>query len=652
MQWPCPSGFHVPTRSEMTAIKTAMTNLWISTSNGDTAKTYLKMPYAWFRDYTSWSTTGSGWSYWTCEGSSSQYSRYLLISSSMFSVNTWYNGSWYSIRPFKDDAVVPDSWWTTLYTWTWTAWIFHNSTLWLISISSDWTTRITISDKNLWATTVYNSWDTLSQSNCWNFYQRWNNYWFPFTWTVTTSSTKVDTTWYWPWNYYSSSTFVTANTSSWISWTNYDLRWWVTGITKDQNVSEIYIWDWNNYSAMQWPCPSWYHVPSSDERTSVINVRTSLCWLITDTTNFCIALKLPLSGRRRNNATAEKQGEQWRYRCNEITSGSVHSSNILYLPTDGISTSWNYRSWGEPVRAFKDVQVVPTSGWTKLYWTSIEAGWIFWSSTDWLISLSSDWTTWITIADKNVWATTVWNNGDTLSVSNCGNYFQRWNNYWFPFTWTIGSTSWSLVNANSYWPWDYYSSSTFITRSGSPYRWDSGNNANLWGATTWITKVPNVKEVYVWSTKIRPVIRAEFTDWDSDVVDYVTQVFLDAGDELKGAIEIMFGWDFAQSIETATWTDLSDWEFSPIMPFYPIITTSWYGLQISNWWDMIDKHLVSEVPSYTQSICIIRDNDNLGDAEYIVWTYDSSDDWFDYQLSSLATHFSGKDTVCMFIFLM
>ena len=94
------------------------------------------------------------------------------------------------------------------------------------------TTRITIADKNLWATTVWNNWDTLSEANCWKYYQRWNNYWFPFTWSVTTSSTKVDASSYWPWNYYSRNVFVTIATSpySWDSSNNQDLRWWVTWI--------------------------------------------------------------------------------------------------------------------------------------------------------------------------------------------------------------------------------------------------------------------------------------------------------------------------------------------------------------------------------------------------------------------------------------
>jgi hypothetical protein len=109
-----------------------------------------------------------------------------------------------------------------------TAWIYHNPDLWLISLSSDWNIWITIADKNLWATQVYNDGDTLSQDNCGYYYQWWNNYWFPFTWSVTTSSTQVDVSTYWPWNYYSSSTFITYNWA-WDTTDNWNLRWWVDG---------------------------------------------------------------------------------------------------------------------------------------------------------------------------------------------------------------------------------------------------------------------------------------------------------------------------------------------------------------------------------------------------------------------------------------
>ena len=55
-------------------------------------------------------------------------------------------------------------------------WIYYNENLWLISYSVDWQNWITIADKNLWATQVYNYWDVMTEANCWKFYQWWNNY--------------------------------------------------------------------------------------------------------------------------------------------------------------------------------------------------------------------------------------------------------------------------------------------------------------------------------------------------------------------------------------------------------------------------------------------------------------------------------------------
>ena len=48
-----------------------------------------------------------------------------------------------------------------------TSWIFRNQTEWIISLSSDWTNWITIMDKNLWATQVYNDGEALTEANCW-----------------------------------------------------------------------------------------------------------------------------------------------------------------------------------------------------------------------------------------------------------------------------------------------------------------------------------------------------------------------------------------------------------------------------------------------------------------------------------------------------
>lgn len=49
------------------------------------------------------------------------------------------------------------------------AWIYINETLWLISLSEDWSNRITLSDKNLWATSN----DISSSDSYWGYYNRW-----------------------------------------------------------------------------------------------------------------------------------------------------------------------------------------------------------------------------------------------------------------------------------------------------------------------------------------------------------------------------------------------------------------------------------------------------------------------------------------------
>ena len=238
-------------------------------------------------------------------------------------------------------------------------------------------------------------------------------------------------------------------------------------------------------SDMQWPAPDGFHVPLNTEWQAMYDIWTALGGWSSDWINFWIALKLPLAGDRfRWSSSVSDQGAYGRYRSSTRTNASnaysIHFDSSVISPQTA-----SQRSNGLSVRCFKNSPIVPTPSWAKLYWMSIESWWIFWSSTDWLISLSSNWQTWVTIMDKNLWATTVWNSGDTLSEANCGKYYQRWNNYGFPRTWTVTASS-TQVDASAYWPWNYYSSSTFITRSSSPYRWDTTDNANLrWWVSQW-----------------------------------------------------------------------------------------------------------------------------------------------------------------------
>ena len=262
MQWPAPDGFHVPSTDDWVALCGILTSTFGMASNATTLGTYLKMPMAGKRSYnnTDVSLVGSYGHYWSSTPDDANYVYYLFFYSSNITQDINPRAYGFSVRCFKDTPVTPDSSWTTLYQGTWSAWVFRNSSLWLISVSWDGTTWYTIQDKNLGATIVYNQWDTETDANCGYFYQWGNNYWFPHSWTVTTSSTKVDASNYWPWNYYGSSTFITSSSSPFdrSSVQNDNLWWWVTGVVYVNNmISSTQLsnavfsssWDWDTTHA-------------------------------------------------------------------------------------------------------------------------------------------------------------------------------------------------------------------------------------------------------------------------------------------------------------------------------------------------------------------------------------------------------------------
>ena len=280
-KWPAPDGFHVPSKDEWVALCWILTTTFSMASNATTMATYLKMAMAGRRGYFNSYVAGQGTNgyYWSSSPYPSEAtdSYNINFSSSKISPQlSSYRSVGLSVRCFKDSPVIPDSSWTTLYDWSsiaTDAWVFYNSTLWLISVSWDWTTWYTIKDKNEWATTVYNSWDTLSESNCWYYYQRWNNYWFAWTWNITTSSTQVDASSYWPNTangYYSDSTFITWS-EDWSSTSNDDLWWdttwtytinniinntWVLSVNGQTGNVTLSGWDMS-YSDFWWQTKTW-----------------------------------------------------------------------------------------------------------------------------------------------------------------------------------------------------------------------------------------------------------------------------------------------------------------------------------------------------------------------------------------------------------
>ena len=276
------------------------------------------------------------------------------------------------------------------------AWIYRNQTEWIISLSSDGTTWITIADKNLWATQVYNSWDTLSQANSGNFYQRWNNYGFPFTWATTTSSTQVNASTYWPWNYYSSGTFITSSNYYWDSSQNWNLWWWET---------------WTN-AAMQWPCDNDFHIPSPTDYSSMYSIIITWLWLADNSSTMETYLMMPMSWRL--DYGTWQPYEQWErgyYRMSTIyNSNKKYAASFYFLSTKIGNDNTATQVW-HPIRPFKNEAVIPDRTWTKLYWDDLPLpqikrfinNWNYYYFGDAPIHIS-----WLALDKSSIALTTVW----------------------------------------------------------------------------------------------------------------------------------------------------------------------------------------------------------------------------------------------------
>lgn len=229
---------------------------------------------------------------------------------------------------------------------TFAAWIYWNQSLEIISVSDDETNRITIADKDIWA---------VDNEELWLAYQWGNNRGNAPQTQVVTISWPVDTTWRWPWNYYTSQRFISTGDGKIYSPINRNLRWEVT------NTSE----------ARCWPCDDGFHVPSSNDFNVLITklgnlwTGTSLWWV------FWSYLRFP-----------KKRG--WIQSNGERTDGNVYYEDLRYWSSsvnnngNGAylrllnSTSWSGMYNGVPwngyfIRPFKDTPVVPDNTRTVLF---------------------------------------------------------------------------------------------------------------------------------------------------------------------------------------------------------------------------------------------------------------------------------------------
>ena len=287
------------------------------------------------------------------------------------------------------------------------AWIYRNQTEWIISLSSDGTTRITISDKNLWATTVYNDGDTLSENNSWYMFQRGNNYWFAITWTIYASDWPINASWYWPWNYYSSSNFYRYNNSSQWDWClpHNDNLW---GDTTDTN------------EARQWPCDNWFHIPTRDEFYNLINAWITMWAWATNNGSWLLSyLYLPMVWKRDAitswNSTPSSSWANGFYWTSEPSDSPTYYSKLFQFQSGMVLTSAsNYpRASASSIRPFKNDAVIPDRTWTKLYWDDIPEPQTFfkWFIKNWNYYYFGDapiHISWLALDKSSISLTTVW----------------------------------------------------------------------------------------------------------------------------------------------------------------------------------------------------------------------------------------------------
>jgi len=244
----------------------------------------------------------------------------------------------------------------------------------------------------------------------------------------------------------------------------------INWITAWENVTVTKTYDYHNDT--QWPCPLWFHIPSEEEASNLVDFVSS--WWIT-ALKLSEFFNLPFASFISSSTWEFDSNSAWVIWYIRTVTTDCENWLCTIFSQDSTYNSWMGKATGASIRPFKDEPVIPSgANWTEVY--SSEGFWIWHNATDGLISFMR-YGTYVTMADKNLWATTVYNYWDTLSAANCGNLYQYWNNNGFTWGENPSSTSTDQINDSVYWPDNYYNSSTFIYGNNA---WGSSCNRNLW----------------------------------------------------------------------------------------------------------------------------------------------------------------------------
>ncbi|EKD66266.1 MAG: hypothetical protein ACD_49C00055G0003 [uncultured bacterium (gcode 4)] len=248
-------------------------------------------------------------------------------------------------------------------TWNWTTWLPATTTSYNTTVSTAdcrYTCNTWFHTENAWVSCISNT-QSCTITN-WVWSQTW---WWSARWTCTVVSCNS-------WYTVSGNTCIVASypgcnttditvwtqkwaacniwtTISWLTSSSYGgyYQFWRndTGFTLSRTTDSWWAW-W------QWPCASWYHVPTQTEwQTAVITITgKSSWWLTTDQTLIKNTLKIPNAGRRLWDGTWQYQGTMemnW-------TSSSANTTT-WYYSMDGVSsTFWGLRANAMQIRCLKN----------------------------------------------------------------------------------------------------------------------------------------------------------------------------------------------------------------------------------------------------------------------------------------------------------
>lgn len=254
----------------------------------------------------------------------------------------------------------------------------------------------------------------------------------------------------------------------------------------------------DDYSAIQWPCPAGFHIPTVAEATILYSVFTALQQTDNDFVMPVLHVTAGGMGYASGGAITWETTEDLEYRWTVDTDGTdtTQAKSLKMTWRYGREVEREYKAQLLNIRPFRNGYLPADSTWT-LVAGSLNWAYVAENTTLGLISLHNG-TAGVTIANKNVWATVVYD-GSTRDATTTGTYFQRGNNYGFTYNEAPASTTSTQVDTSSYSDSTYSSSICYV---GDQQDWSTANNANLWWATTgvvpWTVTAKNVVCAVSW----------------------------------------------------------------------------------------------------------------------------------------------------------